>query len=74
MITKLLNKIKAWRIENMRLSYSHLSSKKQFQVQEYYDKHLQDHWLEFAQDNESFHDQDDMDYFLEQAWLFYLDH
>ena len=70
----MLNKLKAWRIERLRMNYENLSKEKQALVQNYYDKHLQDYWIEKAQDNESFHDQDDIDYFIVMAWRMYLEH
>lgn len=70
----MLNKLKAWRIERLRKNYENLSKGKQALVQNYYDSHLQDYWIEKAQDNESFHDQDDIDYFLGMAWELYLQH
>jgi hypothetical protein len=70
----MLNKLKAWRIERLRKNFESLSREKQFMVIEYYDDYLQGYWLEQAMDNELFHDQDDIDYFLERAWEMYLEH
>ena len=70
----MLNNLKAWRIERLRMNYENLSKEKQFMVIEYYDDYLQGYWLEQAMNNESFHDQDDIDYFLGMAWEMYLEH
>jgi hypothetical protein len=70
----MLNKLKAWRIERLRMNYENLSREKQALVQNYFDDHLQDYWIERASEFYSQHDYDDVDYFLEQAWEMYLEH
>jgi len=70
----MLNKLKAWRIERLRMNYENLSREKQTLVQNYFDDHLQDYWIEQANEFYSQHDYDDVDYFLKRAWEMYLEH
>jgi hypothetical protein len=74
MIKQLLSSFEAWRIERLRMDYDNLSKEKQALVQEYFDNHLQEYWIEQASEFYSRHDYDDVDYFLEQAWEMYLEH
>ena len=62
------------RYEMIRLDYENAPMPLQEQLQEYFDKHLVDEWVERAQDSGSSHDYDDIDYFLERAWEMYLEH